>query len=309
MDANFTNIDEYIAQFDGAKQQLLQDIRQAIREAAPEAKETISYQMPTFRQQGNLIHFAMAKQHLGIYPGPAAISHYSDQLAGYKTSKGAIQIAFDQALPIKLIQDIVRFNLQQQEGKTAPDWKKFEQQWTDAIHKTKEIIQQLPLTRTLKWGGEVYTFQGKNVVSYGGFKNHFAIWFYNGVFLEDREQLLSSGTAGKTKALRQWRFMSAEEMDARKIKRYLEEAIQTVLNQKELKPEKGKTLLLEGVLQEALAKDEPFATAFYKLTPGRQREYGAFIDEAKQEKTKLARLEKIRPLVCAGKGLHDKYKT
>jgi len=306
--AHFTNIDEYIAQFDDKQQVLLQSVREIIREAAPEAKETISYQMPTFRQQGNLIHFALSKNHLGIYPGPAAITFYQAELASYKTSKGAIQLPLDQPLPKALLQKIVQFNLEKQQDKVAPDWKKYHSQWQEAIEKTQAIVQDFPLQKTFKWGGDVYTFQGKNVLSYAGFKQHFAIWFYNGVFLSDPEQVLVSGSEGKTKGLRQWRFSHVDEMDATKIARYIEEAIQTVLDGKELKTEKGKPLVPTAFLAALLESDSQFSEAFHKLTPGRQREYNAFIDEAKQDKTKQTRLEKIKPLVAAGVGLHDKYK-
>lgn len=97
-------------------------------------------------------------------------------------------------------------------------------------------------------------------------------------------------------------------MDATKIAQYIEEAIQTVLDGKELKSEKGKPLVPTTFLAVLLESDSQFSEAFHKLTPGRQREYNAFIDEAKQDKTKQTRLEKIKPLVAAGVGLHDKYK-
>ncbi|GHE31742.1 iron chaperone [Sphingobacterium griseoflavum] len=113
----FTNIDEYIAQFDTEQQALLQRIREILQQAAPMAEETISYQMPTFRQRGNLIHFALFKNHLGIYPGPEAITHYQAELAPYKTSKGTIQLPLDAPLPQQLLQNIVRFNLDRMNAK------------------------------------------------------------------------------------------------------------------------------------------------------------------------------------------------
>ncbi|TDS11925.1 DUF1801 domain-containing protein [Sphingobacterium paludis] len=310
MNANsFTNIDEYIAQFDSKQQKLLQHVREIIREAAPEAKETISYQMPTFRLQGNLIHFALSKKHLGIYPGPAAIRFYQAELSPYKTSKGAIQLPLDHMPPKTLLQKIVQFNLEKQKDKVAPDWKRYHHQWAEAVEKIQRLIGEFPLQKTFKWGGDVYTFQGKNVLSFGGFKHHFAIWFYNGVFLEDLDKVLVSGSEGKTKGLRQWRFNHADEMDPSKIKRYIAEAIQTIRDGKEIKADKGKPMVLTAFLAALLDTDNHFNRAFFKLTPGRQREYNAFIEEAKQDKTKQARLEKIKPLVAAGMGLHAKYKS
>lgn len=107
MQTGFSTIDEYIAQFDDGKQTLLHAVRKIIQRAAPMATETISYQMPTFRYQGNLIHFAMAKNHLGIYPGPAAITEFATDLAPYKTSKGAIQIPLDSEIPKAILEKMV----------------------------------------------------------------------------------------------------------------------------------------------------------------------------------------------------------
>ncbi|KGE13423.1 iron chaperone [Sphingobacterium deserti] len=117
-------IDEYIAQFPADQQQLLQATREVIRKAAPEATEAISYQMPTFRYHGNLIHFARFKNHLGIYPGPDAIVHYQAELAKYKTSKGAIQLPLNEELPQQLLEKIVHFNMQKMKEKAEAGSKK-----------------------------------------------------------------------------------------------------------------------------------------------------------------------------------------
>ncbi|WP_222430942.1 iron chaperone [Mucilaginibacter pallidiroseus] len=86
------NVDSYIAKFDQEIQVILQHVREAIKEAAPHATEIISYGMPAYRVNINIMYFAAAKTHLGLYPaGSAAINHFKEELAGYKTSKGAIQ--------------------------------------------------------------------------------------------------------------------------------------------------------------------------------------------------------------------------
>lgn len=308
MQSNFTTIDEYIAQFDNQKQALLQEVRRIIAQAAPEATETINYQMPTFRYHGNLIHFALFKNHLGIYPGPEAIEHFADELTAYKTSKGAVQIPLSADLPIQLLKKMVHFNVQRLKDKSTPDWKRHQPQWAEAVERIQQILNELPLTRTFKWGSDVYTHNGKNIVSYGGFKNHFAIWFYNGVFLSDEDGVLVNASEGKTKALRQWRFSSADEMNATKIRQYVQEAIQNAVQGKEVKQEKRKGQEPAGLLKEALTKNSELHKAFNSLTPGKQREYMEYVDEAKQEKTKMARIEKITPLIFAGRGLHDKYR-
>lgn len=113
MTSHFKTIDEYIGQFDENSQQILQDLRQHILSIVPsETTETISYQMPTFRYQGNLIHFALYKNHIGIYPGPDAISHFENRLKNYKTSKGAIQIPRNTDIDKSLIKDLLLFNLE-----------------------------------------------------------------------------------------------------------------------------------------------------------------------------------------------------
>jgi len=128
------------------------------------------------------------------------------------------------------------------------------------------------------------------------------------VFLEDKENFLINASEGKTKALRQWRFTDVNEMDRAKIEAYIQESIQTIDDGKEIKPAKTKTIPPSGLLLEALHSDEAFHDHFKALTPGKQKEYIQYIDEAKQEKTKLSRLEKIRPMIIANKGLNDKYK-
>ena len=172
----------------------------------------------------------------------------------------------------------------------------------------QEIIQQTSLKKEFKWGRYIYTHKGKNVIGWGGFKNFFSLWFYNGVFLTDRDKHLISASEGKTKALRQWRFEDVKDMSAEKIAAYIQESIQTIDEGKELKPTKSPMKAPAGLLLEALQTDPTFAESFQALTPGKQKEYIEYIDEAKQEKTKQSRIEKIKPLVLAKKGLNDKYK-
>ena len=101
------SIDEYIAAQAEDVQPVLQRIRETIRAAAPEATEKISWQMPTFWQGENLIHFAAFKKHIGLYPGGEATTEFADRLSGYKTSKGAIQLPLGKPIDYELITDIV----------------------------------------------------------------------------------------------------------------------------------------------------------------------------------------------------------
>ncbi|MDF2568174.1 MAG: hypothetical protein K0R90_1630 [Oscillospiraceae bacterium] len=106
-------IDQYIAQYSEELQEKLQEIRQVIREAAPEASEKISWQMPTFYLNGNLVHFAMNKAHLGLYPGASGVEHFESELGDYKHSKGTIQFPLNKPLPKELITKIVQFRVQE----------------------------------------------------------------------------------------------------------------------------------------------------------------------------------------------------
>ncbi len=114
------SIDAYIAQFPPDIQELLQQIRAVIRQTAPQATEKISYQMPTFYLNGNLVHFAKQKNHIGFYPGPAGIENYTEALKAYKTSKGAIQFPLDKPIPFDLIRAIVAFRVQQNQAAKKP---------------------------------------------------------------------------------------------------------------------------------------------------------------------------------------------
>ncbi|MEA4824582.1 MAG: DUF1801 domain-containing protein [Clostridiaceae bacterium] len=106
-------IDEYIAQYDGEVKTILEKTRSAIRTAAPDAIEKITWRMPTFWQKENLVHFAAHKSHLGIYPGGEATAVFADKLTEYKISKGAIQFPYSKPIPYALIIDIVKWRLKQ----------------------------------------------------------------------------------------------------------------------------------------------------------------------------------------------------
>jgi uncharacterized protein YdhG (YjbR/CyaY superfamily) len=112
-DGDFKSIDEYIAAFPKDVQRLMEKLRTAIKEQAPQATEAISYQMPNFKLKGNLVHFAAYKKHIGFYPTPSAIEAFKEKLSGYKTSKGAVQFPIDESLPIDLIKDMVRYRVKE----------------------------------------------------------------------------------------------------------------------------------------------------------------------------------------------------
>lgn len=102
-------IKEYILNQPEEAQPYLQAVNDAIREALPEARERISWSMPTYWKGSNLIQFAASKKHIGIYPGPEAVEVFADRLTEYKTSKGTIQFPYDKPLPLELIAEIARW--------------------------------------------------------------------------------------------------------------------------------------------------------------------------------------------------------
>lgn len=112
-------IDEYIAGFSQDVQTILEELRATIRQAAPNAGETIKYQIPTFTLNGNLVHFAAYKHHIGFYPAPSGVVAFNDELTVYKQAKGSIQFPIDQPLPLDLISRIVKFRVAENLEKAA----------------------------------------------------------------------------------------------------------------------------------------------------------------------------------------------
>jgi uncharacterized protein YdhG (YjbR/CyaY superfamily) len=110
-------IDAYIEDFPPAVRARLEKIRATIRKNAPKATEKISYQIPTFHYNGNLVHFAGYEHHIGFYPGAAGIAEFRDQLQKYKSGKGSVQFPHDEPLPLRLVAEITRFRVRQNSDK------------------------------------------------------------------------------------------------------------------------------------------------------------------------------------------------
>ena len=181
--------------------------------------------------------------------------------------------------------------------------------FSEALILLRQIITSTELEETFKWSAPVYTLNGKNVLGLGAFKNHFGIWFFNGFFLKDDKNLLSTAQE-KTKALRKMRFESISEIDKNAVLAYVKEAIENQKLGKELKPEKKeKIVIVPNELNEAFKKDTLLKDAFQNLTPFKRKEYAEYIDTAKRAETKQTRLKKIIPMIFKGIGLNDKYKN
>jgi uncharacterized protein YdhG (YjbR/CyaY superfamily) len=113
-----TTIDDYLAQFPEDIRAILQNIRSIVHENAPEAQEKIGYQMPTFTLNGNLVHFAAFKNHIGFYPTPSGTETFKKEISSYKAAKGSIQFPLDQPIPYELITKIVKFRVQENLAKS-----------------------------------------------------------------------------------------------------------------------------------------------------------------------------------------------
>ena len=112
-------IDDYIASFPEDVRELLTQLRSTIRRAAPEATEKIAYGIPTYDYNGNLVHFAAFKKHIGFFPTPSAITAFTKEFKPYKTSKGTVQFPLTDPLPLKLIERVVKFRITENAGKTS----------------------------------------------------------------------------------------------------------------------------------------------------------------------------------------------
>lgn len=191
--------------------------------------------------------------------------------------------------------------------KTADEFIGTQKQWKDELITLRKIIKSTELVEAIKWGVPVYTVDGKNVVGLGAFKSYFGIWFFQGVFLKDKSKKLINAQEGLTKGLRQWRMLSADEIDENLLIAYLEEAIQNQKDGKEIKSEK-KPLVIPNELKKAFKSNANVEKAFDQFTLGKKREFAEYISEAKREDTKQKRLEKIVPMILDKVGLNDKYR-
>ncbi len=193
--------------------------------------------------------------------------------------------------------------------KNVEDFIQKKKEWKKELELLRSIILSLKLEETIKWGSPVYCYEGKNIVGLGAFKSYAGLWFFQGVFLKDKAKVLINAQEEKTKALRQWRFYSMNEIDENLVKEYVKEAIENQKKGKEVKPNRNKELIIPTELQNVLKKEKELNIQFQKMSQACKREYAEYISEAKRAETKLNRLEKIKPMILAQKGLNDRYKN
>jgi len=193
--------------------------------------------------------------------------------------------------------------------KNAEEYIAVHSNWENELRQLHELILTTDLKSEIKWGAPVYTLDRKNIIGLGAFKNHIAIWFFNGALLKENTAMLVNVQEGKTKALRQIRFEKENKIENSSLRPYIQEAIQNQREGLEIKPVRVKKVVISKELSQAFLKDEDLKKNFDKLTPGKQREYASYISEAKRETTKISRIEKITPMKKEGIGLNDKYKN
>lgn len=178
--------------------------------------------------------------------------------------------------------------------------------WQEELELLRKIVLDCGLTEELKWGCPCYELDGNKIVLIHAFKDYCALLFFKGALLNDPEAILIQQTKN-VQAARQLRFTSKKEIVSQKatIKAYIYEAIE--VEKAGLKVKLKKTAAFEMVdeFQTKLKENPALKTAFKALTPGRQRAYLLYFAAAKQEKTRLARVEKYMPQILNGKGLDD----
>ncbi len=178
----------------------------------------------------------------------------------------------------------------------------------DLLNELRYAILQSGLEETIKWGAPSYVYKNKNVVGIGAFKSYVGIWFFQGGLLKDSKKVFVNAQEGKTKAMRQWRFNSIDEIDIELIGQYIKESMVNFDNNVTIKPQKKSDLIVPDDLLDALADDLEALDNFNGFSTSKKREYAEYISSAKREATKLSRIKKIIPMIKDGIGLNDKYR-
>jgi uncharacterized protein YdeI (YjbR/CyaY-like superfamily) len=182
----------------------------------------------------------------------------------------------------------------------------YEEQWKAEIAATRRVLADLPMKEECKWGKPTYTVDGKNIVIMQGFKEYFALGFFQGALLKDPKKVLVQ--LGQVQAARVMKFTSAKEINAAAttIKAYVREAITIEKAGLRVKPKKTSDYPVPPELSERFRKDPRFKRAFKALTPGRQRGYLYHFASAKQSATRTARIDKAVPAIFAGRGFLER---
>ena len=182
----------------------------------------------------------------------------------------------------------------------------YREQWKQEIAAMRRVLAAFPMEEERKWGKPTYTIDGKNIVILQGFKEYFALGFFQGALLKDPKKVLVQ--LGRTQAARVMKFTSAKDITAAAptIKAYVREAIALEKTGARVKPKTTAEFSIPDELRERFKRDPRFKRAFEALTPGRQRGYLYHFASAKQSATRAARIDKALPAIFAGKGFLER---
>jgi uncharacterized protein YdeI (YjbR/CyaY-like superfamily) len=182
----------------------------------------------------------------------------------------------------------------------------YRERWNAEIAAMRRVLAGLAMKEECKWGKPTYTVDGKNVVIIQGFKEYFALGFFQGALLKDPKKVLVQ--LGRVHAGRVMKFMSADDITARAatIKAYVRDAIAVAKAGRRMKPKQTSDVPVPAELKQRFRRDPRFKRAFEALTPGRQRSYLYHIAAAKQSATRVARIEKAMPAIFEGRGFLER---
>ena len=179
------------------------------------------------------------------------------------------------------------------------------QKWPEEITNLRPILLSCGLTEEIKWGKPCYSHEGRNIVILQEMKEFLALMFFKGALLSDPDGALEE-QGPNSRSARRMRFTSVEDVDrlSDTVKAYIDEAIDVEVAGVEVGP--GPELVLVEELRTRLGQDPALEAAFAGLTPGRRREYNLHFSDAKQAKTREARVDRCAPRILDGKGLRDR---
>lgn len=182
-----------------------------------------------------------------------------------------------------------------------------EESFQDELNWLRDILTSTELEETIKWYIPTYCINNKNVIGLFRSKEGILIWFHQGVFLSDRHDLLVNANEGKTKGMRSLKISKVNDVSEEILRDYFAEAIENQKAGMEIKVERGKIVDVPILLMDKIM-ERNILHLFEKFSQSKQNEFSEYIIGAKQEKTKISRIEKIIPMIEEGIGLNDKYR-
>jgi uncharacterized protein YdeI (YjbR/CyaY-like superfamily) len=192
-------------------------------------------------------------------------------------------------------------------AKTVDEYIENQSNWKQEIHILREALLSSNLDEHIKWGAPTYSYKGQNVVGIASFKSYVGLWFFQGALINDKHKVLINAQEDKTKAMRQLRYASKNDIDLKIIANYISQALTLIEDGVKVIPEK-KPLEIPIMLEKMLENLPDLAKNFNAMGLTKQREFCDYINEAKQQATKERRLDKVLEHIENNKGLNEKYR-